>query len=152
MKRKLYFPIFIDLNEKNILIVGAGKVARRRLMALIDFCGNITVVAPEVLPDILELAKKAENLEVIQRPYEPSDLDGRDMVIVATADVPLNIGIVHECRERKIVVNTSHDKSMCDFYFPGLVRKDSIVVGVTSSGSDHRKAKKVTDNLKRYFV
>ncbi len=151
MNNKLYFPLFVDLTEKSILVVGAGRIARRRIMTLLDFSGKITVIAPDIHPDIESLAVENDNLEILVRKYESTDLDGKDMAIVATTDVSLNVEISRECKERGIPVNTSHDKSLCDFYFPGLVRKDNIVVGVTSCGTDHAAAKKVTDDLKRYF-
>lgn len=148
MKEKLFFPVFLDLSEKHILVVGAGKIASRRIGSLIDFAGKITVVAPDIHGDITAFAGN-KNIEIIKRAYDISDLDGADIVIVATTDAKLNNEIGKECKKRGIPVNTSHDKSLCDFYFPGLVRKDNIVIGVTSSGTDHAKARHVTEELRR---
>ena len=150
MEKKMFFPVFIDLSKKQILVVGAGKIASRRLKTLLDFAGRITVVAPDIHPDIEEL-KDRENLTILQRTYRIEDLDDADIVIVATTCVELNVEIAKVCKERGIPVNTSHDKSLCDFYFPGLVRKDNIVIGVTSSGTDHAKARAVTEKLRTYL-
>ena len=150
MSKKLFFPVFLDLSEKNILVVGAGKIASRRIHTLIDFAGLITVIAPDILEDVKALSER-ENIRIIQREYRQEDLDGADIVIVATTDVGLNIQIASECKKRGIPVNTSHDKSLCDFYFPGLVKKDNIVIGVTSSGTDHAKAREVTGQIRDIF-
>jgi len=150
MNKKQFFPVFIDLSEKHVLVVGAGRIATRRLSTLADFAGKITVVAPDIHPDIIKLAKE-RNIEILQRTYRTSDLEEADIVIVATTNVPLNVEIAEVCKERGIPVNTSHDKSLCDFYFPGLVKKDNIVIGVTSSGTDHAKARAVTEKLRVFL-
>lgn len=149
--KKLFFPVFVDLSEKRILVVGAGKIASRRIRTLIDFAGTITVIAPEVSTDITALSEEYENLQIVKRCYEPQDLQNADIVIVATKNADLNNEIGRACKEKEIPVNTSHDKSMCDFYFPGLIKKDNIVIGVTSSGTDHAKAREITEDLRAYI-
>ena len=144
---KLYFPIFIDLSEKHIVVVGAGKIASRRVSTLLEFVGKITVVAPEISEEILALAGKGP-VQLKRRAFEETDLDGVDMVLAITDDKELNKKIGALCKEKKIPVNTSHDKDLCDFYFPGVVQKDNVVVGVTASGKDHAQAKEVTEKIR----
>ena len=144
---KLYFPIFIDLSEKHIVVVGAGKIASRRVRTLLEFAGKITVVAPEISEEILAMAGKGP-VQLKKRAFEEADLDGTDMVLAITDDKELNKKIGTLCKEKKIPVNTSHDKDLCDFYFPGVVQKENVVVGVTASGKDHKQAKEVTEKIR----
>ena len=144
---KLYFPIFIDLSEKHIVVVGAGKIASRRVRTLLEFAGKITVVAPEISEEILAMAGKGP-VQLKKRAFEEADLDGADMVLAITDDKELNKKIGTLCKEKKIPVNTSHDKDLCDFYFPGVVQKENVVVGVTASGKDHKQAKEVTEKIR----
>ncbi len=144
---KLYFPIFIDLSEKHIVVVGAGKIASRRVRTLLEFAGKITVVAPEISEEILAMAGKGP-VQLKKRAFEEADLDGTDMVLAITDDKELNKKIGTLCKEKKIPVNTSHDKDLCDFYFPGVVQKENVVVGVTASGKDHKQAKEVTKKIR----
>lgn len=83
-----------------------------------------------------------------QRPFESSDLDGADMVLAVTNDKELNTRIGALCKEKKILVNVSHEKELCDFYFPGVVQKDNVVIGITASGKDHSEARKVTEQIR----
>jgi len=151
MNRKPYFPIFVDLSNKKILVIGGGRIAARRVKTLLDFAGQIIVVAPEISEEIRGAAGESDNLLLNCRLYEASDLEHADIVIVATTDHSLNEEIGKDCRKRSIPVNLSHDQTLCDFYFPGLVKKDNIVIGVTSSGTDHAGARAVTEQLKAIF-
>ena len=142
MREELYFPLFVDLTKKSIIVIGAGKIAARRVKSLLPFVGDMKVIAPEVSSEITEMAAASEGALVIeQRPFESSDLDGADMVLAVTNDKELN-------KEKKILVNVSHEKELCDFYFPGVVQKDNVVIGITASGKDHSEARKVTEQIR----
>ena len=149
MREELYFPLFVDLTKKSIIVIGAGKIAARRVKSLLPFVGDMKVIAPEVSSEITEMAASSEGALVIeQRPFEPSDLDGADVVLAVTNDKELNTRIGALCKEKKILVNVSHEKELCDFYFPGVVQKDNVVIGITASGKDHSEARKVTEQIR----
>ena len=149
MREELYFPLFVDLTKKSIIVIGAGKIAARRVRSLLPFVGDMKVIAPEISSEITEMAAASEGALVIeQRPFESSDLDGADMVLAVTNDKELNTRIGTLCNEKKILVNVSHEKELCDFYFPGVVQKDNVVIGITASGKDHSKARNVTEQIR----
>ena len=149
MREELYFPLFVDLTKKSIIVIGAGKIAARRVKSLLPFVGDMKVIAPEVSSEITEMAASSGGALVIeQRPFESSDLDGADMVLAVTNDKELNTRIGTLCNEKKILVNVSHEKELCDFYFPGVVQKDNVVIGITASGKDHSEARKVTEQIR----
>lgn len=142
-----YFPMFVDLSQKRVLVVGAGAIASRRIEVLLHFCQQILVVAPDIrFRDHSEAA--AERVCLCQRPFQPSDLDGADMVIAATNDPQLNADIAARCRARGIPVNVASDSALCDFYFPGVAMDDDIVIGVTASGRNHRRAREAAEHLR----
>ena len=142
MKNKPYFPMFIDLSDKNIVVVGGGNIATRRVKTLLSFTRNIRVIAPKVTMEMMELSK-AGYVELITRPVKRTDFGMAYMVIAATNDWKLNDEIYRVCKEEGIYVNVADDKSKCDFYFPGIYMKDEVVIGITASGLDHSRAKKV---------
>ena len=149
MSEELYFPLFVDLSNKKIVVVGAGKIAARRVKSLLPFAGTIKVIASEVAGEITEMAASSEGKLIIeQRPFEEADLDDADIVLAITNDKELNTQIGTRCREKKILVNVSHEKELCDFYFPGVVQKENVVIGVTASGKDHSQARKVTEQIR----
>ena len=143
-----FFPIFIDLSEKKILVFGAGKIARRRIKILCQFTPYLTVVAPDLLPEVEALAEEKE-IRVLRKTYEESDIEGADIVFAATNDQAVNDRIHDDCKKHGIMVNVSSDRKKSDFYFPGIARKGDLVVGVTASGKDHAGAKKVSEQIRR---
>lgn len=148
----LYFPLFVDLSRKNILFVGAGNIAARRVEAIIDFAGTVKVVSPEIHDDIVRLAEdenRCDKLDIHRKRFSEDDLDDADLVIVSTGHQGTDVRIAGMCRRRGIMVNVASDETLCDFYFPGIARRDPLVVGVTASGEDHRMAAQATDYFKR---
>lgn len=145
-----FFPMFVDLSRRRVLSVGGGRIAARRVSALVQFCPSVTVVAPSINPDIAALAD-AGRARVLLRPYCEADLEGMDVVLACTDDGALNAAVAAACRERGIPVNVASDKSQCDFLFPGIARRDGLVVGVTAGGEDHRLARRATEALRDYL-
>lgn len=148
MKNKPYFPMFIDLSDKNIVVAGGGNIATRRVKTLLKFTRNITVVATKVTQELMDLGK-AGTVTLHIRPVKRSDFASAYMVIAATNDWKLNDEIHRVCREEGIYVNVASDRESCDFYFPGIYMRDEMVVGVTASGLDHKKAKRVREEIQK---
>ena len=134
-----WFPFFIDIKEKSVLVAGAGAVASRRAAVLAGFGASVTVVAPEISEELMKLWKGGR-LVVRSRVFEEDDLEGMDMVIAATGSRETNRLIGGLCRKRDIPVNVADRREECDFYFPAIVRKKGITVGLTAGGADHRLA------------
>lgn len=148
MKNKRYFPMFVDLSDKNIVVVGGGNIATRRVKTLLQFTRNIMVVAPQMTLELLEMGK-AGQIDSQIRPVKRTDFVRAYMVIAATNDGKLNDDIYRVCKEEGIYVNVASDKDKCDFYFPGVVMEDELVVGITASGLDHKKARRVREEIQK---
>ena len=146
MSDKPYFPLYLDLGDKDILFVGGGSIAARRINVLQPFADRITVVAPEAEGSLIELTQKG-SVNLILREFEEEDLEDRDIVFAATDNKELNAEIAAKCREKGIAVNVSGDKELCDFYFPGIVRQGETVIGVNASGKDHARARRVRERI-----
>ena len=142
----MYFPIFIDLSEKEILVVGAGNIAARRVRTLCDFCGHITVRAPKMAEQILALAEQYP-LTLETAAFEAAALEGKHLVLACTDDAELNRKIGALCRSRGIPVNVCSEKEECDFYVPSVVQKGEIVIGINASGQNHGLVKQTRMHL-----
>ena len=157
-----YFPMFVDISTKRILVIGGGKIAARRVRTLLKFAEHIEVTAPEICDEMKDILKEEEKKEVPQAVWssrkvleedlkDTSDfLNGADIVLTATDDRELNQKIVSACRMRKILVNTADDKSLCDFYFPAVTEKDGVVIGMNSGGKSPKTVRKVREYLEGY--
>ena len=145
-----YFPLFVDLSGKRIVVIGAGKVAARRIKALLTFTETVTVVAEAFDPSLMPLAEE-KRIEIHKKPYEASDIEGAFFVLAATDRKEVNLAVRQDCKRLGIPVNVSSDRELCDFYFPGIARKDDLVVGITASGRDHRGVKEAVKKLQEYL-
>jgi len=127
------FPAFIDLRNKEILVVGGGKVATRKVEKLLPFGGNITVVAPRVSPKLKTLAKKGR-IRLKRRRFLTGDLKGKTLVVVAVDDIKLQKKIFNLCTKRGILCNSVDNLEYCNFIFPALTLRGELVVGISTSG------------------
>lgn len=146
MKTKRYFPMFIDLSDKNVVVVGGGNIATRRVKTLLQFTRNVTAIAPKVTEELRGLGT-AGYVNLITRPVKRSDFQTAYMVIAATNDRKLNDEIHRICRQEGVYVNVASDREQCDFYFPGIYMEEGLVVGITASGLDHKKARRIREEI-----
>lgn len=141
-----YFPIFMDLSDKTILVVGGGAVAERRITSILPFAGHVVVAAVRIsgsLEHFLEDAVDSGRARVCRRPFEMQDMDGVFMVLACTDDEELNRRITAECRKRGILGNNASDREDCDFFFPGLIHREPFVIGFTAGGQAHGLVKEL---------
>ena len=149
-----YFPMFVDISTKRILVIGGGKIAARRVRTLLKFAEHIEVTAPEICEEEKKEVPQAvwSSRKVLEEDLKDTSdfLNGADIVLTATDDRELNQKIVSACRMRKILVNTADDKSLCDFYFPAVTEKDGVVIGMNSGGKSPKTVRKVREYLEKY--
>ena len=128
-----YFPLFLDARNLNVLIVGAGEVAARKLELIMKTPATITVVAPWVCDTVKQLAKN-EKVTLIEREFENSDLTHKDMVFIATDKGDVNQHIHDLARANKVLVNVVDNTPLCQFITPSIVDRSPIIVAMSSGG------------------
>ena len=135
-----YFPMFVDMTERECLIVGGGNVAYRKVMVMLDFGAKVTVVAEDICDELRKLtiddtANKENRITFIKRKFERKDCDGMEMVIAATDDNALNHEIAEYCKAKGIMVNAVDQKADCSFIFPSYIKEKNLVAAFSSSGN-----------------
>lgn len=148
-----YFPMFIDIEGKHILVVGAGKIALRRVQTLLQFRARIKVIAKEIPKEQKEafhLLVSEGKIVLEEKAFEESDLTEAFFLVLAATNVKkLNHEICMLCRKRKILANTATDRTDCDFYFPAVAVQEELIVGITGDGSDHRKVAETVARIRK---
>jgi siroheme synthase-like protein len=127
-----FLPVSIDIENEQILIIGGGKVARHKVEGLERFTHNIKVLAPEVCSEI----RAKEYIEIVEKAYEPSDLQGHLLVYAATNNHELNSQIRCDGRQYRCLVNVVDKPSNCDFISPAIFKHDNMTVAVSSNGEN----------------
>ncbi|KAL2020635.1 hypothetical protein VTK56DRAFT_8125 [Thermocarpiscus australiensis] len=130
-----------QIKGKKVLVVGGGEVAAGRILHCLNADANVTVVAPagRLNPEVAyRVAQK--QVEHIDRNFEPSDLDGADMVLVAVDDPAASTAIWKLCKERRIPANIADVPSECDFYFGSVHRDGPLQIMVSTNGKGPRLA------------
>ena len=149
---KAYFPMFVDISEKEIVVVGGGNIAARRVKTLLLFSDHITVIAPRLHDSLADLEAESR-ITCLHRAYREGDIYNAHIVLAATDDKEVNRSIGEECNilgqkcGRKILFNTADDRTLCDFYFPAVVQTEDIVIGINSGGKNPAKVKEIRRRL-----
>jgi siroheme synthase-like protein len=142
MSEKHHYMACIDLEGRSVLVVGAGRVAHEKAGSLVDCGAAVTVVAPDVAPEVAALP-----VELWRREYRSSDLDGRFLVVAATADTAVNRRVFADAEARALLCNVVDVPELCSFILPALHREDPITVAVSTGGASPVLAQRLRDEI-----
>ena len=135
-------PIFLKLEGRNCLLVGAGHVALEKIGSLLSTGLKLRVVAPEAREEVRELAAEGK-LEWVQRRFEDADLDGNFVVIAATDVAEVNAAVYRGCVARNIVCNSVDDVPNCDFFFGSVVWRGDLQIAISTAGNSPAVAQRL---------
>ncbi|MDR3740963.1 MAG: siroheme synthase CysG [Terracidiphilus sp.] len=135
-------PIFLKLDGRPGLLVGAGAVALDKIGNLLATGLRLRVVAPHAREDILSLSREGK-LEYIPRAFDPADLDGNFLVIAATNDPAVNAAVYAGAIARGILANSVDDIPNCDFFFGSVVRRGGLQIAISTSGESPAVAQRL---------
>ncbi|GGG96860.1 precorrin-2 dehydrogenase/sirohydrochlorin ferrochelatase family protein [Silvibacterium dinghuense] len=139
-------PVFLKLDRRPCLIIGAGSVALQKIPALLNAEAEVRVIAPRVHPEIAALAA-AGRITLQERGYRPDDLDGLFLVIAATNDSAVNTAIYEEALRRNLLCNAVDDPPNCDFYFGSIVTRGDLQIAISTAGESPAFAQKLRKEI-----
>ena len=146
-----FFPVSIDLNNKNVLVIGAGKIALRKIETLLNYNCNITVITKEVLEEkFLELEKDNKIKIFKNQEFEEKFLENIFLVITATDNEILNKEISQLCMSKNILVNNVTSKDDMNVRFMSIYEKDDIQIAISANGNP-KKALEIKNKIKDIF-
>ena len=148
MKRFPYYPIFLDIEERPVVIVGGGNVCARKAETMMSYGARVTVVSPEFTEEIEGWAA-AGKLRIRRKKYDEGDLEGANIVIASTDDQRVNEQIAADCRRRRIPVNVVDVTPLCEFIVPAIIDKGSVTIAVSTGGKSPALARTLKEELQR---
>lgn len=144
------FPIFLKLEGRKCLVVGAGKIGESKISSLVEAGAHVHVVAREVSTLIAELAD-AGVISLEKRSFETNDLDGIFLVIAATSVTSLNQTIFDEAQARGVLCNAVDDPERCDFYYGAVVKRGDLQIAISTAGNSPALAQRLRRQLEVQF-
>jgi siroheme synthase-like protein len=128
-----HYPVFLDLKDRPVLVVGAGSVALRKTKGLLEAGARVTVVAPEALPEFDDLP-----VRLLRRRFRASDLSGASLVFTATNDRAVNHRIGIAAKGRGVFANVADCAAECGFIVPARVNRGDIQIAISTGGASPR--------------
>ncbi len=144
------FPMFLKLEGRQVLVVGAGKVGEPKIAGLLDPAARIRVVAMEASAAVREWAR-AGLVELELRAFQADDLSGAFLAIVATNSRKLNERVYREAQLRGVLCNVVDVPDLCDFFYPSVVRRGDLQIAVSTAGKSPSLAQKIRLQLEKQF-
>ena len=143
------FPVFLKLEELDVLLVGGGNVGLEKLSAMLNNSPDtkVTMVADMFREELLEYVKDYPNVTLIRRKFELNDLNDRDLVILSTDNPELHASIKRVTSERHILCNVADTPNLCDFYLGSIVQKGDLKIGISTNGKSPTMAKRMREFL-----
>jgi len=148
MKQYPYYPIYLDIENRNVVIIGGGIVCARKAETMLKYGARVTVVSPEFVEEIEQWASDGK-LALKRKHYDESDVDGANIVIASTDVQRVNEKIAADCRRRRIPVNVVDITPLCEFIVPAIVEKGSIQLAISTGGKSPALARTLKDDLQR---
>lgn len=139
-------PLLFNLNHKKVLVVGGGEIGTRRIETLLENNGNVTCISLGFSQRLL--GNENKKLKLIKKAYEPSDLEGMDIVIAATDNRGLNEKIKKACGAYGCYCNRVDAPKDSDFIFPGTIRQGNLSISVCTEGASPGLTKNIIKELK----
>jgi precorrin-2 dehydrogenase/sirohydrochlorin ferrochelatase len=145
-----YYPAFLSLRHRLVVIIGGGAVAERRVRGMVKYQADILVVSPEITPRLEELEEECA-ITVEHRGYVRGDLQGAAVVISATHDAEVDRAVFEEAEERGCLVNVTDDPGLCNFIAPSVIHRGPFQIAISTAGAAPFVAKRVRKQLAEEF-
>lgn len=143
-----YYPIFADLNERPVVVIGAGVVAERKVKSLLSAGASITIVSPRLTKALQALADGGR-VRALKRKYRNGDLMGASLAVSASNRKDVNMAVKKEADSRSILLNVVDDPGLCSFIVPSVVDRGDLVVAISTSGQFPALAKKLRKDIEK---
>lgn len=145
-----YYPIHLDIKNRNCLVVGGGAVGTRKVNTLLECGARVTVVSPDPAQQLTKLASEGA-ITLARRAYRSADLDGAFLVIGATDDESLNQQISNDAALTHTLCNIADRPEVCNFILPSIIQRGDLVITISTSGKSPALAKQLRQKLEIQF-
>lgn len=145
-----YFPVFLDLDNQKVIVVGGGEVAERKIKNLLVYGCRIYIISPHLTPYLTQLVAQGE-IHRISHDLLNKSMDDALMVIAATGDPEVNRQIASQAKDRGLLVNVVDQPRECSFIMPSIVKRGDLQIAISTGGNSPALAKKIREEMDSMF-
>src|SRR5437660_10481153 len=145
-----FYIACLRLTGRRCVVIGGGDVGLEKVEGLLACDAEVTLVAPEAHPELVQLALEG-SIRWEQREYESSDLDGCLIAIAATDDTDLNVRVFDDGEARSMLVNVVDVPPLCNFILPAIVRNGPLAVAISTAGPSPALAQRMKREISEHF-
>jgi precorrin-2 dehydrogenase/sirohydrochlorin ferrochelatase len=146
-----FYIACLKLTGRKCLVVGGGDIGLEKVEGLLACGGSVSLLAPEAHPELQALAEEG-SIEWDRREYAgPEDLEGAFMVIAATNDSEVNIGVYYDAEKRAMLANVVDVPPLCNFILPAIVRTGPLAIAISTAGASPALAKRMKREISDLF-
>lgn len=145
-----YYPIYVELSGRRVLVVGGGRVAKRKIKRFLEFGARVSMVSKELAPEIKEYINQGK-VKYLGSEFQESALDSAFMVICATDDKELNARISRIARAKGLLVNAVDQPEDCNFIVPSIIKRGDLIISISTSGKSPAMARIIRERLEEEF-
>jgi precorrin-2 dehydrogenase/sirohydrochlorin ferrochelatase len=145
-----YYPVFLQLKKENVLVIGGGEVAERKVRSFLQCKANVQVISPDLTAGLRRLVEN-EKVRYKKNKFTPSDLNGVRLAVCATNDPAVNRQAAEEAEKKGVLLNVVDAPDLCDFIVPSIVRRGDLTIAVSTGGSSPALARKIRKELQQHF-
>ncbi|MCY6354156.1 precorrin-2 dehydrogenase/sirohydrochlorin ferrochelatase family protein [Clostridium sp. ZS2-4] len=147
---KKYYPIMLDIENKNCLVIGGGRIAYRKTLSLLECGGKVKVLSKNISDEFKILINKGE-IEYIEDNYSIKYIDNVYIVYAATDNRSMNKTIYEDCNRNNILVNVVDEPDICNFIVPAKVQRGDLTVAVSTNGKSPMLSRRIREELEKVF-
>lgn len=144
----MFYPVNLNLDNMEIIIVGGGNVALRKCMNFLEFGKSVTVLAPDFDSRFLELGNKVDLINDI---FKEEYIDKFDIVVAATDDKEVNEEIACICRKKSKLINVVDSRDLSDFTVSSYVKRGDLLIGISTGGKIPALSAKIRRDLEEIY-
>jgi siroheme synthase-like protein len=145
-----YYPIFLNIQGKNCVVIGGGNVALRKVKGLLECGAKVTLISPKPHPEIVKLSKRRA-IHLIQRDYEKEDLEDAVIAFACTDVKKVNRKVAADAKKAGVLVNVADDPRSSDFITPSFFQRGNLTIAVSTAGMSPALARKIRMKLEKSF-
>lgn len=146
-----YYPIFVDLRLKPVLVVGGGNVAYRKVQTLLEHGAIVYIVSPDLIEELQDLVKASEHCFWVKKEYDAEDIQDCMIIFSCTEKDEVNAAVSRDAYNRKRLINVVDDPEKCSFIVPSIMERGDLQIAVSTGGSSPIVARQIREQLQRQY-